>query len=87
MIFAACLQVLWPQYNVRDLQFWSEVYLGSLETPSNPEASSGYMPEPPGTSPQHMTKTRSYGDLLNASDACPNQFRRCSDPSITVDTL
>lgn len=34
-----------------------------------------------------MTKTRSYGDLPNASDVCPNAFRRSSDPSITVDSM
>lgn len=74
--------VLWPQCNVRDLQLWSEVYLGSLETD---ETSCGSCPGPPGLLPPHMTKTRSYGDLKNAFDACPSQFRRCSDPSITLD--
>lgn len=32
-----------------------------------------------------MTKTRSYGDLINAADVFPNQLRRSSDPSINID--
>lgn len=75
-------QVLWPQCNVRDLQLWSEVYLGALET-------DGSCPGPP--SPQYVHKTRSYGDLKDAlldSDnvTVANQFRRCSDPNITLNT-
>lgn len=45
----------------------------------------GSCPGPPGMSPQHMTKTRSFGDLKNASDGNPSQFRRSSDPNITLD--
>lgn len=75
--------VLWPQCNVRDLQLWSDVYLGILETDGTS------CPGPPDTITNHnqhnnMTKTRSYGDLKDAFDTCPSQFRRCSDPSITL---
>lgn len=79
--------VLWPKCNVRDMQLWSEVYLGSLEMDMTGEISSGSSPGPPdlpGEEPP-MTKTRSYGDLQNAFDGTPSQFRRSSDPSITLD--
>ncbi|XP_044260545.1 myotubularin-related protein 3 isoform X1 [Tribolium madens] len=78
-------KVLWPQCNVRDLQLWREVYLGSWESNFSTDGGSGSCPGPPETSPSHMTKTRSYGDLINAADVCPNQFRRSSDPSINID--
>lgn len=49
------------------------------------EGGSGSCPGPPASSPSHMTKTRSYGDLLNTSDVGPSQIRRSSDPSINID--
>ncbi|XP_018323498.1 myotubularin-related protein 4 isoform X3 [Agrilus planipennis] len=81
-------KVLWPKINVRDLRLWSEVYLGSLETQrvseSGPNSShSG----PPGSTLNHMTKTRSYGDLMCAADLCQDVIRRKSDPNIVVDLL
>ncbi|RZC39674.1 myotubularin-related protein 3, partial [Asbolus verrucosus] len=78
-------KVLWPQCNVRDLQLWHEVYLGSWEANFSTDGGSGSCPGPPESSPSHMTKTRSYGDLINAADVCPSQFRRSSDPSINID--
>ncbi|KRT84772.1 tyrosine phosphatase, partial [Oryctes borbonicus] len=80
-------QVLWPQCNVRDLKLWSAVYLGSLEQRSTGDSGSSSCPGPPDSIHNQMTKTRSYGDLPNAADICSNTFRRCSDPSITVDSI
>jgi hypothetical protein len=78
-------KVLWPQCNVRDLHLWHEVYLGSWEANFSTDGGSGSCPGPPESSPSHMTKTRSYGDLINAADVYPSQFRRSSDPSINID--
>ncbi|XP_063929723.1 myotubularin-related protein 4 isoform X2 [Zophobas morio] len=80
-------RVLWPQSNVRDLHLWHEVYLGSWEVNFSTDGGSGSCPGPPESSPSHMTKTRSYGDLINAADVGtgPTQFRRSSDPSINID--
>ncbi|KAK9719411.1 FYVE zinc finger [Popillia japonica] len=82
-----CPQVLWPQCNVRDLKLWSAVYLGSLEQRSTGDSGSSSCPGPPDSIHNQMTKTRSYGDLPNAADICPSTFRRCSDPSITVESI
>lgn len=100
--------VLWPKCNVRDMQLWSEVYLGSLEmdmsssmmmmmmmgaeittTTTTTGCNGAACPGPPSDdSEPPMTKTRSYGDLQNAAfDAVSSQFRRSSDPSITVDIM
>lgn len=89
--------VLWPKCNVRDMHLWSEVYLGSLEmdmmSSMGAEMTTGCSgaacPGPPSEdSEPPMTKTRSYGDLQNAAfDAVSSQFRRSSDPSITVDIM
>ncbi|XP_072381747.1 phosphatidylinositol-3,5-bisphosphate 3-phosphatase MTMR3 isoform X1 [Diabrotica undecimpunctata] len=78
-------RVLWPQYNVRDLYLWSEVYLGSIEDSSNPEESSNFCPETCDSSPNYMTKTRSYGDLINDGESSAYHYRRSSDPSIKCD--
>lgn len=40
-----------------------------------------------GAQQQHMTKTRSYGDLPHASDPPGTHVRRCSDPNIIVDSI
>ncbi|XP_019754640.2 myotubularin-related protein 3 isoform X2 [Dendroctonus ponderosae] len=78
-------RVLWPKTHIRDLRLWSEVYLGSLEANFNPEeGSGGACPGPPDMNGHiNMSKTRSYGDLLNG-DACHVLYggRRSSDPSI-----
>ena len=42
---------------------------------------SGEAEEPQG----HMTKTRSYGDLIHAPDYVAYLPRRVSDPSISID--
>ncbi|CAG9820540.1 unnamed protein product [Phaedon cochleariae] len=78
-------KVLWPQCNVRDLHLWSEVYLGSIEESSYPE-SSRFCPDTRESSPNYMTKTRSYGDLINDGDSCTYSYRRLSDPSIQCDS-
>lgn len=79
--------VLWPQCNVRDLQLWAEVYLGSLEIQNMVDTGSGACPGPPSVTLHQMTKTRSYGDLLCAADQCRTTNRRKSDPSITLDIM
>lgn len=79
---------MWPQCNVRDLQVWKEVYLGSLELQSGLESGSNGSSNPPDAMLNQMTKTRSYGDLACATDDAyltPN--RRKSDPNITVDLM
>lgn len=76
--------VLWPQCNVRDLQLWAEVYLGSLEIQNMVDTGSSTCPGPPS---YQMTKTRSYGDLVCATETCRTTNRRKSDPSITVDIM
>lgn len=67
---------------MRDLSLWSEIYLGTMEPNFSSENGAGSCPGPPEQSPHHMTKTRSFGDLINAGEACPNMFRRNSDPNI-----
>ncbi|XP_066262089.1 myotubularin-related protein 4 isoform X2 [Euwallacea similis] len=73
-------RVLWPKTNVRDLRLWSEVYLDSVEVNFNPEEA---CPGPPSFNGHlNMSKTRSYGDLINA-DVCHSLYgRRNSDPSM-----
>lgn len=84
-------QVLWPSCNVRDLQLWTAVYVGTIETPLDvadikPQGSlidieSNGNEELQG----QMTKTRSYGDLIQAQDHTTNLHRRLSDPSISME--
>ncbi|XP_074030233.1 phosphatidylinositol-3,5-bisphosphate 3-phosphatase MTMR4 isoform X2 [Leptinotarsa decemlineata] len=78
-------RVLWPQCNIRDLQLWSEVYLGSFEDNLSPGESSRICPDTRESSPSYMTKTRSYGDLMNDGEMFVYQYRRSSDPSIKCD--
>ncbi|CAH0548600.1 unnamed protein product [Brassicogethes aeneus] len=79
-------KILWPLCNVRDLLLWSEVYLGSMEANAGgQEGGSGACPGPPGMFPHQMTKTRSYGDLLNPGEHTI-LYRRNSDPSINCDS-
>lgn len=61
------------------------MYLGSMEANFASECGSGSCPGPPETSPHYMTKTRSFGDLINAGETCSNVFRRSSDPNINSD--
>ncbi|CAL7942733.1 unnamed protein product [Xylocopa violacea] len=85
-------QVLWPSCNVRDLDLWSEVYLGSMESPlgirddkqrvTMIDIEGGESEEPAG---QQMTKTRSYGDLMHTPDHAAYLHRRLSDPSASVE--
>lgn len=77
---------------MRDLKLWSAVYLGTVETPlgiddikprvSMIDIEAGDNEEPQG----QMTKTRSYGDLLQAQDhTAAHLHRRLSDPSISIE--
>lgn len=70
---------------MRDIKLWTDVYLGS-ESNYNMDSKSDVqsnLSEPPN---HYMTKTRSYGDLINEG-AYMNQYnRRCSDPSINCES-
>lgn len=85
------LQVLWPSCNVRDLKLWSAVYLGTIETPVGvndikPRVSVIDIEASENEEPQgQMTKTRSYGDLIQAQDHTTHLHRRLSDPSISME--
>ncbi|XP_055708105.1 myotubularin-related protein 4 isoform X4 [Phlebotomus papatasi] len=83
-------KVLWPAHNVRDLAVWSEVYLGSLGNQNCADL-------PPCTSEDDadakndesmspMTKTRSYGDLIEAGGTQGGMTRRSSDPNMPVES-
>lgn len=113
--------VLWPEYNIRDLTLWKEVYLGNLHL--NQTAASTISAEAldraktlehtdsvddgdekldidigalnlegdgdsmkSGSQPvSPMSKTRSYGDLLEANGNTAGPQRRCSDPSMPIE--
>ncbi|KAL5275656.1 MTMR4 family protein [Megaselia abdita] len=78
-------KVLWPAHNVRDLYLWTDVYLGSLgnQNPTDFPPSN----ETNGIeSTNHLTKTRSYGDLLTAGVHLNGLSRRSSDPNMAVDS-
>ena len=77
---------------MRDLKLWSAVYLGSMETPlgvtdvklgvSMIDIEANDNEELKG----QMTKTRSYGDLMQAQDHSLHlHTRRLSDPSISIE--
>ncbi|KAJ8668071.1 hypothetical protein QAD02_009734 [Eretmocerus hayati] len=84
-------QVLWPSVNVRDLKLWSAVYLGTADTPlgigdmkppvSMIDIENGENEDLQG----QMTKTRSYGDLIQAQDHTALLPRRLSDPSVSIE--
>ncbi|KAI4877414.1 hypothetical protein NFI96_011718 [Prochilodus magdalenae] len=78
--------VLHPVCHVRNLMLWSAVYLPN-SAPSAPCEESSYVSpllSPEDTPPGRLPKTRSYDNLLTASEetnsAAPN--RRCSDPNL-----
>lgn len=80
-------KVLWPAYNVRDLTLWTDVYLGSLGGNQNTIHLNAHiqcdgLANFTGAS---MSKTRSYGDLMNASIITNGISRRSSDPNMLVD--
>ena len=76
---------------MRDLNFWTAVYLGSMETSLGVSDAklgrsvigieSSDNEEPKG----QMTKTRSYDDLIQAQDHSIHLHRRLSDPSLPVE--
>ncbi|GLH01661.1 Uncharacterized protein GBIM_07751 [Gryllus bimaculatus] len=90
------LQVLWPACHVRDLILWSDVYLGLGEAPP-PSLAPAPAPGPPQSPQATLTvappvppagvlgKTRSCDNLL--VDLPPPQQRRCSDPSLALDSV
>lgn len=74
-------KVLWPAYNVRDLSFWNDVYLGSFNNHQNHEESNIDDHEAP--TDKSMTKTRSFDDLVKEMKNRETS-RRLSDPSINM---
>lgn len=83
--------MIWPSCNVRDLKFWSEVYLGSMEMSfgTNDTKQRVAIIDIEGGDGEElqsqMTKTRSYGDLIRAQDHVSIVHRRLSDPSISIE--
>lgn len=73
-------KVLWPAHNVRDLSFWSDVFLGSFNHHQNHEETSN-IEEVEAPIDKSMTKTRSFDDLVKEMK---NRERRLSDPSISI---
>ncbi|CRK95414.1 CLUMA_CG008691, isoform A [Clunio marinus] len=75
-------KVLWPAYNVRDLSFWNDVYLGSFNhhQKSDEKLSVDQVEIPNDKS---MTKTRSFDDIMQEMRS-KDAARRLSDPSINV---
>lgn len=74
-------KVLWPAHNVRDLSFWNDVYLGSLNNlQSGSDSSTINDVEAPND--KSMTKTRSFDDLVKEMKTRETSQRRLSDPSI-----
>lgn len=73
-------RVIWPRHNVRDLEVWSDVYLGSLRNNQMdyPSATNG---ESAGGPSGPMVKTRSYGDLMSGCNST-SLTRRSSDPNM-----
>lgn len=74
-------RVIWPRHNVRDLEVWSEVYLGSLRNNTcnfmdYPSACNG-----DNSNTSMMVKTRSYGDLMAGCNSA-SLTRRSSDPNM-----
>ncbi|XP_059612672.1 myotubularin-related protein 3 isoform X6 [Phlebotomus argentipes] len=83
-------KVLWPAHNVRDLAVWSEVYLGSLGNQNcadlPPCGSEEEADSKNDESMSPMTKTRSYGDLIEAGGTQGGMTRRSSDPNMPVES-
>lgn len=77
-------KVLWPAYNVRDLAFWSEVYLGNLRNSQiDCQAIVDLTDKIIDATP---VKTRSFGDIVSEIEI-NGLTRRSSDPSMIVDTI
>lgn len=72
-------KVLWPAHHVRDLRFWTDVYLGSFNNVQNTEISN--VDDIGATIEKSMTKTRSFDDLVKEMKSRETP-RRLSDPSV-----
>lgn len=75
-------KVLWPAYNVRDLSFWQDVYLGSFNIYQNHEETSN-IDDVEAPTDKSMTKTRSFDDLVKEMKSRETS-RRLSDPAINI---
>ncbi|CAO1435071.1 unnamed protein product [Diamesa serratosioi] len=87
-------RVLWPAHNIRDLEIWGDLYLGSLRNNQNPiDYPGNNVPENEindhdlninGT----LVKTRSYDNLFDPAILnCNGLVRRSSDPNIIENTM
>ena len=91
-------RVLWPAQNIRDLEIWGDVYLGSLRNNQNP------IDYPGNNAPENdinnhdpningaLVKTRSYDNLfdpaiLNSNELNCLLMRRSSDPNIIDNSM
>ncbi|XP_014219004.1 myotubularin-related protein 3 [Copidosoma floridanum] len=83
--------VLWPSFNVRDLKLWSDVYLGTVEPYAGTNDSTPRVPvidienNDSDELQGQMTKTRSFGDLIQVQDHTSFLPRRLSDPNIAIE--
>lgn len=75
-------KVLWPAYNVRDLSFWQDVYLGSFNNYQNHDETSN-IDDVEAPTDKSMSKTRSFDDLVKEMKS-KDSSRRLSDPSINI---
>lgn len=89
-------RVLWPAHNIRDLEIWGDVYLGSLRNNQNPIDYPG-----PGNNAREneindhdpnmngaLVKTRSYDNLFDPAILnCNGLARRSSDPNIIENSM
>lgn len=75
-------KVIWPAYNVRDLSFWQDVYLGSFNNYQKCEETSN-MDDVEAPTDKSMTKTRSFDDLMKEMKSRETS-RRLSDPAINI---
>lgn len=84
-------RVLWPAQNIRDLEIWGDVYLGSLRNNQNPIDYPGNNVQENDTNNHdpNIVKTRSY-DNLSLDPAllnCNGLIRRSSDPNIIENSM
>lgn len=84
-------RVLWPAQNIRDLEIWGDVYLGSLRNNQNPidYPANNVQENDINNHDPNIVKTRSYDNLsldpviLN----CNGLIRRSSDPNIIENSM
>lgn len=88
-------RVLWPAQNIRDLEIWGDVYLGSLRNNQNPIDYPGNNATNDNDINNHdaningaLVKTRSYDNLFDPAILnCNGLIRRSSDPNIIDNSM